>query len=583
MVARTSHCEPQQLQQAIAGELAEPAATRLSQHLQVCLHCRAELERLAGDAQWWDDARAYLGSTPTLDVLPTMSGATTFADPLLAQNSMTKNALPDEDLDEAVEAPLDFLTPSTLPGSLGKLGDYEVDAVIGRGGMGIVFRGHDPSLNRHVAIKVLARPLASSAAARRRFTREAQAAAAVVHENVIPIHCVGLADHTPFLVMQLVLGHSLQDRIDVQGPLHVEEVLRIAMQTARGLAAAHAQGLVHRDIKPANILLEKGIDRVRITDFGLARAVDDASQTQSGFIAGTPQYMAPEQARGEPIDARADLFCLGSVMYAMCTGHPPFRAETTLAVLRRICDDTPRDVRQSNAAVPVWLASIVHRLLAKRPEERYASANEVAALLEQWLAHWQQPTIIAAPVMPQTKKRKRSRFVSAALTATAIAIGLTVWFTWPPADEFQPPAMSEAAVAAPAAPTTPKQTKPKRSSRSTPSSQQVATNPEPWPDEQAPPLSVTYTFPGAPTASEGNSEFGQEILALDQELRRLESQSFTPEVPNQSLQQSITELSSLLGDLESSLQPVRRPPQDLEEPNRAGTALPQSLQPPTTH
>ena len=115
------------------------------------------------------------------------------------------------------------------------------------------------------------------------------------------------------------------------------------MQTAEGLAAAHAQGLVHRDIKPANILLENGCERVRITDFGLARAVDDASQTQSGFIAGTPQYMAPEQARGEPIDARADLFSLGSVMYAMCTGRPPFRAETTLAVLRRICDDEPRE------------------------------------------------------------------------------------------------------------------------------------------------------------------------------------------------------------------------------------------------
>src|SRR5205085_3795616 len=122
--------------------------------------------------------------------------------------------------------------------------------------------------------------------------------------------------------------------IDCDGPLAVEEVLRIGMQAAAGLAAAHAHGLVHRDVKPSNILLEKGVERVKLTDFGLARAADDASLTQSGVLAGTPQYMAPEQARGEPLDHRADLFSLGSVLYACCAGRPPFRAGTTLAVLR---------------------------------------------------------------------------------------------------------------------------------------------------------------------------------------------------------------------------------------------------------
>src|SRR6202035_236547 len=122
------------------------------------------------------------------------------------------------------------------------------------------------------------------------------------------------------------------------------EILRIGMQTASGLAAAHAQGLIHRDIKPANILLENGIERVKITDFGLARAADDASLTQSGVVAGTPQYMAPEQARGEALDGRADLFSLGSVLYAMATGRPPFRAETTMAVLRRVSEDAARPI-----------------------------------------------------------------------------------------------------------------------------------------------------------------------------------------------------------------------------------------------
>jgi serine/threonine protein kinase len=136
--------------------------------------------------------------------------------------------------------------------------------------------------------------------------------------------------------MQYVRGTSLQERIDRAGPLDVQEILRIGMQTAAGLAAAHAQGLVHRDIKPANILLENGVERVKITDFGLARAIDDASLTESGVVPGTPQYMAPEQARGETVDHRADLFILGSVLFAMCTGRPPFRGTSSLAIVRSV-------------------------------------------------------------------------------------------------------------------------------------------------------------------------------------------------------------------------------------------------------
>jgi eukaryotic-like serine/threonine-protein kinase len=189
---------------------------------------------------------------------------------------------------------------------LGRLGGYEIVGIIGAGGMGVVLKGFDSPLNRYVAIKVLAPHLATSGAARRRFAREAQAAAAVVHPHVISIHAVSADGELPFLVMPYVRGMSLQKRIDRHGPLGVAELLRVAAQTAAGLAAAHAQGLVHRDIKPANILLEEGVERVAITDFGLARAIDDATTTRSGVIAGTPQYMSPEQARGELIDHRSD-------------------------------------------------------------------------------------------------------------------------------------------------------------------------------------------------------------------------------------------------------------------------------------
>ena len=299
------------------------------------------------------------------------------------------------------DPPLGFLTPPEKPGLLGRLDHYEILEVIGRGGMGVVLRGFDEKLHRVVAIKVMAAQLATSATARRRFTREAQAAAAVSHDHIVTIYAVEECDGLPYLVMQYVGGMSLQDRLDSDGPLQLAEILRIGMQTAAGLAAAHAQGLVHRDIKPANILLENGVERVKITDFGLARAADDASLTQSGVVAGTPQYMAPEQARGEAVDRRADLFSLGSVLYATCTGRPPFRAGGTMAVLKRVCEETPSPIREANPEIPDWLVAIIERLHAKNPARRYQSAAEVAEILGQHLAHVQHPSVVPLPKTPK--------------------------------------------------------------------------------------------------------------------------------------------------------------------------------------
>ncbi len=290
-----------------------------------------------------------------------------------------------------------LLGPPSHPEMLGRLGRYEVERLIGAGGMGIVFKAFDTELNRPAAIKVLAPHLAGSGAARQRFAREARAAAAVVHEHVVAIHNVESDAASPFLVMQYVAGESLQGRLDRQGPLAIKEILRIAHQTAAGLAAAHAQGLVHRDVKPSNILLEQGVERALLTDFGLARAADDASLTHTGYLPGTPHYMSPEQARGEAIDARSDLFSLGSVMYAVCTGRPPFRADTSFGVLRRITDTEPRAIREVNADIPSWLAGIIDKLLEKTPADRFATAAELANLLEQCLAHVQQPATVPLP------------------------------------------------------------------------------------------------------------------------------------------------------------------------------------------
>lgn len=290
-----------------------------------------------------------------------------------------------------------ILAPPSHPEMLGRIGRYEVERLIGVGGMGVVFKAFDTELNRPVAVKVLAPYLAGSGAARQRFAREARAAAAVVHEHVVAIHNVETDGESPFLVMPYVAGESLQQRIDRDGALELCEVLRIATQTASGLAAAHAQGLVHRDVKPSNILLEQGIERTLLTDFGLARASDDASLTHTGYHPGTPQYMSPEQARGDAVDARSDLFSLGSVIYTMCTGRPPFRAETNYGVLRRITDNEPRLIREVNPVIPEWLEGIVNKLLAKDVSQRFQSAHEVAELLEQCLAYVQQPTAVVLP------------------------------------------------------------------------------------------------------------------------------------------------------------------------------------------
>ncbi|HVK10030.1 MAG TPA: WD40 repeat domain-containing serine/threonine protein kinase [Gemmataceae bacterium] len=316
----------------------------------------------------------------------------------LAADAPTRTARPGDETTPAAEVDVRaFLTPSDTPGHIGRLDHFEVLEVVGRGGMGVVLKALDPKLHRLVAIKLMSPHLAVSSAARRRFEREAKAVAAVKNEHVVAIHDVHPDAAAPYLVMEFIAGPSLQDRLERTGPLHLNEVLRIGLQAACGLAAAHKQGLVHRDVKPANILLENGVERVKLTDFGLARAADDANLTQSGVIAGTPNYMSPEQANGSAVDARSDLFSLGSVLYALCAGHPPFRADSAMAVLKRVCEEAPRPLTEVNADVPGWLDAIVCKLLAKDPADRFQTAAEVAELLGQHLAHRQNPTAHPMP------------------------------------------------------------------------------------------------------------------------------------------------------------------------------------------
>ncbi len=405
-------CDQRKLHGYLDDTLSESEQLRVEQHLCQCESCRNVMRDSAADQEWWGEAGEYLRNDRWDDVATTsvvMKNADPDGTPQVGDEPASEFS--DRHLPLAMRQVREWLDPTDDPHMLGRFGGYEIVGIIGQGGMGVVMKGYEPALNRFVAIKVLAPLLASSGAARQRFAREAKATAAVLHDNVIPIHRVDETHDLPYLVMPYVADAPLQQRIDQEGPLPLVAVLRIGEQIAAGLAAAHSHGLVHRDIKPANILLENGVERVRITDFGLARAADDGSLTRTGVIAGTPQYMSPEQARGESVAARSDLFSLGSVLYVMATGRLPFRAETSYGILRRIIDTEPRPIREINPQLPPWLETIIAKLHAKTIQDRYASAEEVADLLRRCLAHVEQPMSLALPDECQSKSAEhRSTF-----------------------------------------------------------------------------------------------------------------------------------------------------------------------------
>ncbi len=293
---------------------------------------------------------------------------------------------------------LEFLRTSDRPGSLGKIGHYEAESLLGQGGSGIVLKAFDGKLHRYVAVKVLSPLIATNPTARKRFLREAHAAAAISHQNVATIYAIDEDDNLPFLAMELIDGKTLQQKIEENGALPVELALQIGLQVSKGLAAAHEQGLIHRDIKPANILITDEYDVVKITDFGLARSVDDVAMTQPGFVGGTPQYMSPEQAGGKTLDHRTDIFSLGSVLFAMCVGRSPFHADSTIAVIKRICEDDYKQNIESKSNVPSCMINLLDRLLAKNRDDRFQSAIETADAIASTLEDWQSRSNSSLPV-----------------------------------------------------------------------------------------------------------------------------------------------------------------------------------------
>jgi serine/threonine protein kinase len=287
--------------------------------------------------------------------------------------------------------------------------------------MGIVFRAQDVLLNRFVALKVMAPSAAAIPNNRARFFREARAAAAIQHDHIVAIYHVGEDQGVPYITMPLLRGESLAARLLREVKLPVREIIRIGRELAEGLAAAHEQGLIHRDIKPANIWLEEPGGRVKVLDFGLARVTGETVElTYQGALVGTPSYMSPEQGRGERAEALSDLFSLGSVLYHMATGMPPFRGANAHDILTALATETPPPIVELDPTLPPDLSKVIAHLLARKPSDR-PTAAAVAKMLRE-------VSVEGPPAIPSAGRRRWWPVLIGAAVIAALVLAVVFRF-----------------------------------------------------------------------------------------------------------------------------------------------------------
>ncbi len=414
----------EQLDQLIRGELPEDSSHLLTSHLETCSSCQATIEKLASGEIPIGTIVADLSKLNPSDQSDYWKAISKVEEELEIgnqQSSQIRRATPQQlsetSAPDATPLPkrvatgdLDFLEPSDDPAYIGKLQHFQIARVIGRGGMGIVLEAFDTHLHRNVAVKVLNPSYQANDVAKQRFCREGRAAAAISHEHVVPMYHVAKAQQgeVAYLVMQLIEGETLENRLRSGQPLPAREVARLGMQIAAGLSAAHKKEMIHRDIKPANIMIETETNRVKLTDFGLARASDDIKLTQTGMITGTPLYMSPEQTLGEATDERSDLFSLGAVLYEMATGAAPFQASSALGVMQKIMNHTPDLPHQVNPQIKRPLSDLIMSLLAKKPDDRPESAAAVATALASIVNEYEPISPLETPSIAVSEVKKLS-------------------------------------------------------------------------------------------------------------------------------------------------------------------------------
>lgn len=298
---------------------------------------------------------------------------------------------------------------------------FRIDSLIAYGGMARVYKGTDLTLARTVAVKVLSEDLAKDPNFLLRFRREAQAAAALTHPNIVGVYDTGVEAGVHYIVMEYVEGSTLQQILADEGPLSPERAAAIGADVSRALAEAHKKGIVHRDVKPGNIMIAQN-GFVKVMDFGIAKAATSGALTQVGSVLGTVAYLSPEQARGEDVDARSDIYSLGSMVYQMLTGRAPFTAETLMEMVNKLNNQAPTPPSRLNPEVPLGLEAVVMRSLAKDPAHRFQDGNEFAKQL--LLSLNEDPGATAAFVaspMAADEAADRTRVAAAPVVAAAAA------------------------------------------------------------------------------------------------------------------------------------------------------------------
>lgn len=377
------------LSELVEGRIVEPELSSYASHLESCELCQSEVQNLGSADTLVSSLRG--ASSPAEQIVQTIPELLIQALKQIpatdSESRLSQAGIARRDGSSHDELGLSFLEPAEQPDEIGRVGRYRVLRVLGRGGMGAVFLAEDSKLGRRVALKLMLPKIANIPAAHDRFMREAKAAASLKNDHIVTVYQVDEFKGVPFLAMELLDGDSLDRALHEGRNFSVTESISIARDVARGLMDAHEKGLVHRDIKPANLWLEEsqtGALRVKILDFGLAAAeVDDVHLTQVGTIVGTPAYMAPEQARANgKIDGRADLFSLGCVLYQLCTGEVPFKADTTVGTLMALAMNSPQSPSERSSSVPVELSALTMQLLEKDPSKRPQSAREVIDRLQ---------------------------------------------------------------------------------------------------------------------------------------------------------------------------------------------------------
>jgi predicted Ser/Thr protein kinase len=303
-------------------------------------------------------------------------------------------------------------------------GRYELEQQVGSGGMSKVFRAHDRLLERTVALKILHEHYSQDDEYVERFRREARAVAQLAHPNVVTVIDRGEHESRQYIVFEYVDGENLKQLVEREGPLPVRQIIELGLQVAHALASAHARGVVHRDVKPQNVLLsEEGVPKV--TDFGIARTSDVESVTLTGTVMGTSEYISPEQARGEPVDYRSDVYSLGAILFELCTGDVPYPGENPVSVAMRHLHEPVPSARARRREVPARLDAAIRHAMAKDPAERFGSMDELIAELEgclRALGGGEETIVLPAPVRPRRGKRRGGRRFVRALVLSLVAL-----------------------------------------------------------------------------------------------------------------------------------------------------------------